>query len=41
MKILNGFKKLVKKGVSAAKHCISAVKAFVLSCISVICGALT
>ena len=25
MKILNGFKKLVKKGVSAAKHCISAV----------------
>ncbi len=41
MKTLNGFKKLVKKGVSAVKHCISAVKAFVLSCISVICGALT
>lgn len=41
MKILNGFKKLVKKGVSAIKNCISAVKAFALSCISVICGALT
>ena len=41
MKILNGFKKLVKKGVAAVKHCISAVKAFVLSCISAICGALT
>lgn len=41
MKILNGFKKLVKKGIAAVKNCISAVKAFVLSCISVICGALT
>ena len=41
MKILNGFKKLVKKGVAAVKHCFSVVKAFVLSCISVICGALT
>lgn len=41
MKVLNGFKKLVKKGVSAVKYCISAVKAFALSCISVICGALT
>ena len=41
MKILNGFKKLVKKGVAAVKNCISAVKAFVLSCISAICGALT
>lgn len=41
MKILNGFKKLVKKGISAVKYCISAVKAFALSCISVICGALT
>lgn len=41
MKILNGFKKLVKKGIAAVKNCISAVKAFVLSCIFVICGALT
>lgn len=41
MKILNGFKKLVKKGVAAVKHCFSVVKAFVLSCISAICGALT
>lgn len=41
MKILNGFKKLVKKGVSAVKNCFSVVKAFVLSCISAICGALT
>lgn len=41
MKILNGFKKLVKKGVSAVKNCFSVVKAFALLCISVICGALT
>ena len=41
MKILNGFKKLVKKGVATVKHCFSVVKAFVLSCISAICGALT
>lgn len=41
MKILNGFKKLVKKGVSAVKNCFSVVKAFVLSCISAICGTLT
>ena len=41
MKILNGFKKLVKKGVSAVKNCISAIKSGVRSCVSAICGALT
>ena len=41
MKILNGFKKLVKKGVSAVKYCISAIRSGVRSCVSVICGALT
>lgn len=41
MKILNGFKKLVKKGVSAVKYCISAIRSGVRSCMSAICGALT
>lgn len=41
MKILNGFKRLVKKGVATVKHCFFVVKAFVLSCISAICGTLT
>ena len=41
MKILNGFKKLVKKGVAAVKNCISAIKSGVRSCVSAICGALT
>ena len=41
MKILNGFKKLVKKGVAAVKSCISAIKSGVRSCVSAICGALT
>lgn len=41
MKILNGFKKLVKKGVAAVKNCISAIKSGVRSCVSVICGVLT
>ena len=41
MKILNGIKKLVKKGVATVKHCISAIKSGVRSCVSAICGALT
>ena len=41
MKILNGIKKLVKKGVATVKHCFSAIKSGVRSCVSAICGALT
>lgn len=41
MKILNGFKKLVKKGVAAVKNCIFAIRSGVRSCVSAICGALT